>query len=637
MERSTIPPRFSERPDARPALADPIRFPRVAAFLADLPDGLASYPECQQKGSVLWALLDGKAIDPPANLLPAPVFEQLRSPPPPNVWLPTVVGRAAWLAVLDLRCPHDDAAALDEADRAYEGMARSSMYAGLLRHVSPELLIRGASYRWKALYRGIELAIDEVSPGAAVAMLRYPDHLTPRFNARSAARGLSISLRIAADQPVRIELSEWTPTRSTFKVRWGPRSEPTVPPPALARAARAPWCAGQPRQRSRYHPAMVVDVVLIGAGIMSATLGALLRKLEPGLRLHIYERLDSAAAESSDAWNNAGTGHSGFCELNYTPAAADGSVDVSKARAIAEQFALSLQFWAALIDSGELGDPGTFLRTVPHLSFVRGEADARFLEERHRQLVRSPLFEGMELTRDPGEIAAWAPLVMDGAPRSEPLAATRVAGGTDVNFGALARALVASLSEREGVSVHLGHEVSGIRREEDLWSIDVRDLKTDRTREVKAKFVFIGAGGYSLKLLEQSGIPESAGYGAFPVSGQWLRCTNRSVIERHHAKVYGKAEVGAPPMSVPHLDSRWIDGKKELLFGPYAGFTTRFLKKGSWLDLLGSIGMANALPVMSAGVENFELTQYLIGQAMLTEKQRLALLHRYCPMVSNND
>jgi malate dehydrogenase (quinone) len=382
---------------------------------------------------------------------------------------------------------------------------------------------------------------------------------------------------------------------------------------------------------------MVVDVVLIGAGIMSATLGALLRKLEPGLRLHIYERLDSAAAESSDAWNNAGTGHSGFCELNYTPAAADGSVDVSKARAIAEQFALSLQFWAALIDSGELGDPGTFLRTVPHLSFVRGEADARFLEERHRQLVRSPLFEGMELTRDPGEIAAWAPLVMDGAPRSEPLAATRVAGGTDVNFGALARALVASLSEREGVSVHLGHEVSGIRREEDLWSIDVRDLKTDRTREVKAKFVFIGAGGYSLKLLEQSGIPESAGYGAFPVSGQWLRCTNRSVIERHHAKVYGKAEVGAPPMSVPHLDSRWIDGKKELLFGPYAGFTTRFLKKGSWLDLLGSIGMANALPVMSAGVENFELTQYLIGQAMLTEKQRLALLHRYCPTASGDD
>jgi len=382
---------------------------------------------------------------------------------------------------------------------------------------------------------------------------------------------------------------------------------------------------------------MVADVALIGAGIMSATLGALLRKLDPTLTVEIFERLDSAAAESSDAWNNAGTGHSGFCELNYTPQAEDGSVDVSKALRIAEQFALSQQFWRTLVEHGDLGDPTEFVRTVPHLSFVWGEDDVRYLEERHRRLVSSPLFEEMELSRDPARIAEWMPLVMEGEPRTDVLAATRVASGTDVNFGALTRALIASLAGQPGVSVHLGHEVSGIRRHGEAWSLEVRDLKTDQTRELEARFVFIGAGGYSLKLLEKSGIPECAGYGAFPVSGQWLRCTNRDVIERHHAKVYGKAEVGAPPMSVPHLDSRWIDGEKQLLFGPYAGFTTRFLKRGSWLDLLGSIGINNVLPVMSAGVENYELTQYLVGQAMLTEEERLALLRKYCPMASAED
>ncbi len=381
----------------------------------------------------------------------------------------------------------------------------------------------------------------------------------------------------------------------------------------------------------------VVDVALIGAGIMSATLGTLLRKLDPALTLQIVERLDSAAAESSDAWNNAGTGHAGFCELNYTPALADGSVDVSKALRIAEQFELSRQLWASLVEAGELGDPSAFVRTVPHVSFVWGDDDVRFLEARHRALVASPLFEGMELTRDHARIAEWIPLVMEGERRTVPLAATRMARGTDVNFGALTRAMVDALAKQPGVSVHLGHEVGEIHRDGELWTLEVRDVKTGSTREVKARFVFIGAGGYSLKLLERSGIPECAGYGAFPVSGQWLRCTNRKVIEKHHAKVYGKPEVGAPPMSVPHLDSRWIDGRKELLFGPYAGFTTRFLKQGSWLDLLGSIGIDNVLPVMRAGLENYELTQYLVGQAMLTVEERIGLLRRYCPLAREDD
>lgn len=380
-----------------------------------------------------------------------------------------------------------------------------------------------------------------------------------------------------------------------------------------------------------------VDVALIGAGIMSATLGTLLRKLEPTARIGIYERLDRAAAESSDAWNNAGTGHAGYCELNYTPANEDGVVDCTKAIHIASQFAASQELWGSLCATGDLHEASEFVRAVPHLSFVWGEDDVRFLKARHRRLCDSPLFAGMEVSDDPRQIAEWIPLVMEGRDPSEPVAATRMPRGTDVNFGALTRSMVAGMMKEDGVDLHLEHEVRGLRRDDDEWCIDVCDLATGDERTVRAKFVFIGAGGYSLSLLEKSGIPEAVGYGAFPVSGQWLRCTNRDVIGRHFAKVYGKAEVGAPPMSVPHLDSRWIDGKPELLFGPYAGFTTKFLKEGSWLDLLRSVGVDNVGSVLSAGLENLDLTAYLVGQAMLSVDERISLLRRYYPAAQEDD
>lgn len=378
-----------------------------------------------------------------------------------------------------------------------------------------------------------------------------------------------------------------------------------------------------------------VDVALIGAGIMSATLGTLLREIDPSLSIVFFERLDHAAAESSDAWNNAGTGHSGYCELNYTPSVA-GSVDCSKAIKIASQFAMSLEMWRSLVERGDLPDPSTFMRTVPHLSFVSGDEDVAFLRARHAKLVAHGAFGGMEYTEDPGRIASMCPLVMEGRSRAEPVAATCVPEGTDVNFGALTRALLASFDRER---IELSHEVRGLRRDEGTgeWCIDVHDLATHTGRTVRAKFVFIGAGGYSLNLLEKSGIPEAAGYGAFPVSGQWLRCTRRDVIERHHAKVYGRAEVGAPPMSVPHLDSRWIDGQKELLFGPYAGFTTKFLKGGSWMDLLRSIGVENAAPVLRAGIENFDLTRYLVGEAMLSVEERIDRLRQYFPAAEADD
>lgn len=381
----------------------------------------------------------------------------------------------------------------------------------------------------------------------------------------------------------------------------------------------------------------VTDVALIGAGIMSATLGTLLSKLEPGCSLQIFERLDRAAAESSDAWNNAGTGHAGFCELNYTPAAPDGSVDVGKAIRIAEQFELSKQFWASLVEAGDLPDPSGFIRAIPHMSFVSGEADVAFLRARYAALSASPLFAAMEHTEDPARIAERIPLVMEGR-EAGPLGATHMGLGNDVNFGALTRAMIADLAQHEGAELNLACEVRKLERDDaGVWHLEVHDLESGFHRVEKARFVFIGAGGGSLRLLEETGIPEADGYGAFPVSGQWLRCVNRDVIERHGCKVYGQAQVGAPPMSVPHLDTRWVDGQRELLFGPYAGFSTKFLKQGSYLDLFRSLAFDNIGAMLGAGIDNVDLTRYLVGQALMSPEARLAILRRFCPTAVAED
>ena len=381
-----------------------------------------------------------------------------------------------------------------------------------------------------------------------------------------------------------------------------------------------------------------VDAVLIGAGIMSATLGSMLRHLEPTLSLRIYERLDRAATESSDAWNNAGTGHAAFCELNYTPMSTDGTVDVRKAIRICEQFEMSKQYWSFLVTHGVLSDPSVFIRSIPHCSFVWGEDNRAFLAERVRTLRGSPLFRGLQYTTDPKRIAAWAPLIMEGRRQTTAVAATRMSLGTDVNFGQLTRTLVTSLADQDADTVRFHHDVEDFERTSDgQWLIWVRDLHSGHRKRVLAKFVFIGAGGGTLPLLERSGIPEAKGYGGFPVSGQWLRCTNPAVIEQHHGKVYGMAELGAPPMSVPHLDTRFIDGKRELLFGPYAGFTTKFLKKGSVTDLFESIGFDNVMPMVQAGLNNLDLTRYLVGQALLPHGPRMEMLRKYYPQARDQD
>lgn len=379
------------------------------------------------------------------------------------------------------------------------------------------------------------------------------------------------------------------------------------------------------------------DVVLIGAGIMSATLGMLLKQLEPSLRIKIIEKLDTAAAESSDAWNNAGTGHSAFCELNYTPEKADGKIDISKALKIAESFEVSKQFWSFLVKNNFIKNPGNFIHSIPHISFVWGDANVAFLHKRYDALQQNGLFKQMQFSDDAATIKKWIPLVMDGRTDDTKVAATKMNLGTDVNFGALTRDLFEQLSQMPDVEMHFGFEVSNIHKHDNYWQIEVKDETTDEKNYIVTKFVFIGAGGGALPLLIKSGIPEAEGYGGFPVSGQWLRCNNEAVIEQHFAKVYGLAKVGSPPMSVPHLDTRWIKGKRELLFGPYAGFTTKFLKHGSSMDLFKSVKFSNLKPLVSAGIHNIPLTKYLIEQVMQSPEERLDALKEYYPEATMQD
>ena len=380
-----------------------------------------------------------------------------------------------------------------------------------------------------------------------------------------------------------------------------------------------------------------VDVLLVGAGIMSATLAVLLKELDPSLKLEIAELRSSGAIESSNPWNNAGTGHAGLCELNYTPQAADGSIDIKKAVQINAQFEVSKQFWSHLAGKPGFGSPRDFINPVPHLSFVRGEKDVSFLKKRHELLKQHHAFEGMEYTEDKATMAEWMPLMMAGRDANERIAATRSANGTDVNFGALTNQLLQFLSTQGGVTISYSQKVTDLSRSAQGWTAQVKNTKSGEQREIHARFVFLGAGGGALPLLQMSGIPEGKGFGGFPVSGQWLICQDQALIQQHRAKVYSLAPVGAPPMSVPHLDTRIIDGKPGLLFGPYAGFTTRFLKHGSPLDLMKSVKPHNLKSLLGAGKDNLDLTTYLVKEALQDHSQRMQSLASFVPTARADD
>ena len=374
-----------------------------------------------------------------------------------------------------------------------------------------------------------------------------------------------------------------------------------------------------------------VDVVLIGGGVMSATLGALISQLQPEWSIRVYERLSEVALESSNPWNNAGTGHSALCELNYTPERSDGSIEISSAVKVNEQFQISRQFWSYLVSEGHLPEPTAFINPVPHMSFVWGEANVEYLRKRHEALAGHPLFAGMEFSDDAATIRSWAPLLIPGRATAQPIAATRIDAGTDVDFGALTHQLFAYLATRD-VAVNTEHTVKSLRQQDDgTWKLKVRHEIGGTNVSMTARFVFVGAGGGALGLLQKSGIPEIRGFGGFPVSGQFLRTDDAALVAKHSAKVYGKASVGSPPMSVPHLDTRLVDGQASLMFGPYAGFTPKFLKTGSWLDLFLSIKPHNIGPMLAVARDNLDLTWYLVKQVLATKRTKFEALQEFVP------
>jgi malate dehydrogenase (quinone) len=380
------------------------------------------------------------------------------------------------------------------------------------------------------------------------------------------------------------------------------------------------------------------DVVLIGAGIMSSTVGVFLKELEPSFSITMFETLEDCALESSEAWNNAGTGHAANCEMNYTPERPDGSVDISRALQVNVEFDLSRQFWTYLVKKGSIADPRSFIHPVPHMSFAHDAGNVAFLKKRYAAMSAHHCYEGMVYSDDRRQIADWVPLVMEGRAADEPAAATRIISGTDVDYGALTHHLVAHLLGQPDCSVHYKTRVTGIARADNKrWRVEVQHLDSGQRSSVTAKFVFIGAGGGALPLLQKSEIPEGHGYAGFPVSGIWLRCDDPAINKRHHAKVYGKAAVGSPPMSVPHLDTRVIGGQHSLLFGPYAGFSSKFLKHGSLLDLVETIRPGNVEPLLSVARDNFDLTEYLVEQVLQSESHRLATLDEYYPKAEPKD
>ncbi|BES73065.1 malate:quinone oxidoreductase [Marinobacter nanhaiticus D15-8W] len=372
------------------------------------------------------------------------------------------------------------------------------------------------------------------------------------------------------------------------------------------------------------------DVVLVGGGVMSATLGMMFRQLDPSLDIVMVERLDHVAHESTDGWNNAGTGHAGYCELNYTPETEDGSIQIDRALNINAAFEISLQFWSYLVEQGILPEPTKFINPTPHQSFVWGDDNVAYLRKRHELLSKHHLFKEMRFTDEPETLKEWMPLIMQNRDPMQAVAATRVDHGSDVDFGALTRNMVKWLDTQPNFDLLLSHSVKRLaKRDNGRWKVRLRDESTGETKKIEAGFVFIGAGGAALPLLQKSEIDEARGYGGFPVSGQWLVCQNPEVIKKHYSKVYGKAPIGAPPMSVPHLDTRIINGEPALLFGPFAGFTTKFLKQGSIMDLFSSVKGGNIVPMMQVGKSNMDLTRYLIKEAFQSHEDRMEALRNF--------
>ena len=244
----------------------------------------------------------------------------------------------------------------------------------------------------------------------------------------------------------------------------------------------------------------------------------------------------------------------------------------------------------------------------------------------------------MAFSTDRSKIDAWAPLLTESRD-DEPIGATHMTGGTDVNFGSLSRQLLDWLGRQDGCSVKTSHRVTDLkRRPNGGWNVTTRNSISKQRSSRAASFVFVGAGGGSILLLQKAGLPEASGLGGFPIGGQWLVCDNPKVTDRHQAKVYGQALGAAPTMAVPHLDTRIIDGQRKLLFGPFAAWTTKFLhQEGRWTDLPASIKPHNLGTLLKIGATNLDLIRYLLQQGTQSMAARMRVLQEFYPGAKQED
>src|SRR5699024_2371176 len=345
------------------------------------------------------------------------------------------------------------------------------------------------------------------------------------------------------------------------------------------------------------------------------------------------------SVESSDVMNNAGTGHEALCELNYTPEEADGTINASKALEIYNQFQVSKQLWSHLVESGDIEHPSEFIKPLPHISFVQSEKNIEFLTKRYEKLQSVPAFQRMSFSEDAREIASWSPLIMkDRDLNGEPFAATKVDGGTDVNFGELAKKMIDALEKDPHVTVNYNTDVTSLKQSNDqTWEVKAKNKALGTIGYYVADFLFIGAGGNSIPLLQKTNIPQSKNLGGFPISGQFLYCDKPEIVKAHDAKAYGKEPEGTPPMTVPHLDKRHVDGKEVLLFGPFAAFGPKFLKSGSNWDFFKHLKVNNLLTMAAAGFKNIPLIKYSIEQVLMSKEDKVNELRRFVPSAQSND
>jgi malate dehydrogenase (quinone) len=375
-----------------------------------------------------------------------------------------------------------------------------------------------------------------------------------------------------------------------------------------------------------------MNVVIVGAGIMGTTFAVLAKEMAPDLDITILERLDSAGAGNSSAFWNAGTGHEANCELNYTPVDEE-VISVEKALKIHAQFNVAKQFWAYLVEKGVMKDPKTFINQTRHCTIV-SESAIEELRLRFSEMSAHHFFEHMRYSEDFDEIKSWIPYTMDERPRDEKMAATVVETGTDVNFGALTEQMAAHAVNDLGVRIEYGTHVKRVHKSPTgRWIIEA--VTRGEPVQHRADVLFVGAGGGAFPLLKKSHLPFVHRFAGFPVGGRFLQAPIREdQADYYRAKTYGKAKVGAPPMSVPHLDLRVVDGKHYLLFGPFASFNLVLERGRGFLDYLRSIRLHDIPNLLNVTLEHFALVKYLVSETFKGEKSMLAELDEFAPGLS---